>query len=103
MKKPLRLLVIAALVPATIGVVATSAEAHPQLHKGCAQTATRPPLLGHFYVGAGHMSCRTARRNARRAIRHGITPRRWYCEDYFATYGTCRRGNRIVHWWGGGE
>jgi hypothetical protein len=45
----------------TLAAVAppTQAEAHPQLHRGCTNT-----LLGHYYVGAGHVRCRFAVRSA---------------------------------------
>ena len=91
------LIVAVALLPAA------TADAHGYAHKGCAQTATQPPLLGHYWVGAGHVNCRTARRVARRAIRHGSGPRGWRCRIPASYQGSCKRGDRLVTWWGGGE
>jgi hypothetical protein len=54
-----RLCCLAALslaVVAFVGTAGTSASAaHPQLHHACTNT-----LLGHYYVGVGHVNCRSA-------------------------------------------
>jgi hypothetical protein len=75
---------------------APPAAAHPQLHRGCTNT-----LLGHYYVGVGHVSCRFAVRSTRRMIQGGAKPRGWQC-DLFAgrLFGTCKSRGRIFHWAG---
>jgi hypothetical protein len=74
----------------------TPAEAHPQLHRGCTNT-----LLGHYYVGVGHVKCRFAVRYARRMIRGGAKPTGWRCDLRAApTFGTCKSRGRIFHWAG---
>jgi hypothetical protein len=77
-------------------VEAAPAAAHPQLHRGCTNT-----LLGHFYVGVGHVKCRFAVRSARRMIRGGAKPRGWRCNfSAGRLFGTCKSRGRIVHWAG---
>jgi hypothetical protein len=72
------------------------AEAHPQLHRACTNT-----LLGHYYVGVGHVRCRFAVRSARRMIRGGTRPRGWRCDlRALPTFGTCKSRGRIFHWAG---
>jgi hypothetical protein len=72
------------------------AEAHPQLHRACTNT-----LLGHYYVGVGHVRCRFAVRSARRMILGGTRPRGWRCDlRARPTFGTCKSRGRIFHWAG---
>jgi hypothetical protein len=71
-------------------------EAHPQLHRGCTNT-----LLGHYYVGVGHVKCRFAVRSARRMILGGPKPSGWRCDlRARPTFGTCKSRGRIFHWAG---
>jgi hypothetical protein len=96
----MRALTIIALCALLVAVVAAArsvpADADPVLHRGCTNT-----LLGHYYVGVGHVKCRFAVRSARRMIREGPKPTGWRCDLRAApTFGTCKSRGRIFHWAG---
>jgi hypothetical protein len=96
----MRVLTIIALCALSVAVAAAArpvpARAHLVLHRGCTNT-----LLGHYYVGVGHVKCRFAVRSARRMIRGGAKPTGWRCDLRAApTFGTCKSRGRIFHWAG---
>jgi hypothetical protein len=70
--------------------------AHPQLHRACTNT-----LLGHYYVGVGHVNCRFAVSSARRMIQGGAKPKGWRCAVFSGRlFGTCKSRGPIFHWAG---
>jgi hypothetical protein len=78
------------------GTGATPSAAHPQLHRACTNT-----LLGHYYVGVGHVNCRFAVSSARRMIQGGAKPKGWRCAVFAGRlFGTCKSRGRIFHWAG---
>lgn len=95
MRRLCGVLAVILAVAATAGSAEASASAvHPQLHHGCTNT-----LLGHYYVGVGHVNCRFAVRSARRMIQGGAKPKGWRC-GLAGGFGTCRSRGRIFHWAG---
>jgi hypothetical protein len=78
----------------TVGPPASAA--HPQLHRGCTNT-----LLGHYYVGVGHVNCGFAVRSAKRMIQGGAKPKGWRCTlSAGRLFGTCKSRGRVFHWAG---
>jgi hypothetical protein len=97
MRRLVWLAAVSLAVVASAGTVDTPASAaHPQLHRACTNT-----LLGHYYVGVGHVNCRFAVTSARRMIQGGAKPKGWRCAVFAGRlFGTCKSQGRIFHWAG---
>jgi hypothetical protein len=91
------LVAVSLAVVGLVGIRETPASAaHPQLHRGCTNT-----LLGHYYVGVGHVNCRFAVSSARRMIQGGAKAKGWRCAVFSGRlFGTCKSRGRIFHWAG---
>jgi hypothetical protein len=96
MRTQLAMLLCGLVLAVPAGTLPGPAQADPRLHRGCTNK-----LLGHYYVGVGHVRCRFAIRSARWMIRAGAKPRSWRCDLRAApTFGTCKSRGRIFHWAG---
>jgi hypothetical protein len=87
-------------VAVTTAAQSVPAYGHPVLHRGCTNT-----LLGHYYVGVGHVSCRFAVRAVRRMVRGGPRPAGWHGRGPLRCrpsqeFGHCYSRGRVFHWAG---